>query len=31
MNTLVLFLVVYVIWCALFVLGIWIFGKLGII
>lgn len=31
MNTLVLFLVVYAIWCALFVLGIWIFGKLGII
>jgi hypothetical protein len=31
MNTLVLFLVVYAIWCTLFVLGIWIFGKLGII
>lgn len=31
MNTLVLFFVVYAIWSALFVLGIWIFGKLGII
>lgn len=31
MDALLFFLAVYAIWCALFVLGIWIFGKLGII